>query len=150
MGHRLADLQSIRNTNVGAEVGLCSETHNAPVEAALRRMGSTKRLPERQIRMLHKYAWDMNLVIREICRVLAPQGEAFFVIGDSNLRGTFIRNSAAILSLAKSAGLDVFTVTRRSIPDNRRYLPPPSAMAQESLGLRMRREVVIGFRKPAS
>ncbi len=149
MGHKLASLKSIRNTNVGAENGLSSKNQSRAVVAALRKMGYIKRLPQRQIRMLYKFVWDMNLVIQETFRVLVPQGEAFFVIGDSNLKGTFIKNSAALISLAKSTGFDVLTITRRNIPDNRRYLPPPSVMGQDSLGLRMRKEVVIGLRKVA-
>jgi SAM-dependent methyltransferase len=150
MGHRLADLRTIRSTNIGAEVGLSPTDHDTPVDIALRRMGSLTRLAQRQTRMLRKFVWDMNLVVREVHRVLAPGGEAFFVIGDSNLKGTFVRNSAALESIARSAGLDVFTTKRRRIPDSRRYLPPPSATGQDSLGLRMRREVVIGLRKASS
>lgn len=149
MGHRLSDLQSIRHTNLGAEVGLHSAKHSDPVNMALCAMGSVKRLPQRQRKMLRKFIWDMNLVVRETSRVLTPGGEAFFVIGDSNLKGTFIRNSRAVISLAKSAGLDVLSTARRKIPDNRRYLPPPNAVAKASLRLRMRTEVVIGLRKRA-
>jgi len=149
MGHKLTNLKSIRSTNVGAEIGLSSKNQSRAVTAALRKTVSIKQLPQRQIRMLSKFVWDMNLIIQETFRVLVPRGEAFFVIGDSNLKGTFIKNSAALTSLAKSTGLDVFKITRRNIPDNRRYLPPPSVMGQDSLGLRMRKEVVIGLRKLA-
>ncbi len=150
MGHKLADLRKLRSTNVGAEAGLCCADPGDAISAAIRALGSTSRIPPRQTRILSKFVSDLDLVVREIFRVLVPHGEAFFVIGDSNLRGTFIRNSAALASLARSCGFDVFTVSRRDIPDNRRYLPPPSAMAQASLGLRMRQEVVIGVKKPAT
>lgn len=148
MGHRLGDLQAIRSTNIGAEVGLCPDNHEDSVTEAVRKMGSTKGLADRQIGMLRKFAWDMYLVIRETHRVLVRNGEAFFVIGDSRLKGAFIRNSGAIVSLAESAGFEVCTITGRTIPDNRRYLPPPNRMKRDPLGLRMRREVVIGLRKP--
>jgi DNA modification methylase len=147
MGYRLPDLKSIRSTNVGAETGQQLAHRDIAITNALRKIGPIKRLPQRQVEMLSKFVWDMNLIIQETSRVLVPRGEAFFVIGDSNLKGTFIKNSAALKSLAKSNGFEVFKTTRRNIPDNRRYLPPPSRMGRDSLGLRMRTEVVIGLRK---
>lgn len=150
MGHKLANLTSIRNTNIGAEVGLPSGNQSCLITETLCKMGSIKRLSKRQIRMLSQFVWDMKLIIQEIYRVLIPRGEAYFVMGDSYLKGTFIKNSEALVCLSKSIGFDVFKITKRKIPDNRRYLPPPNMMSQDSLGLRMRREVVIGLKKIAS
>jgi ubiquinone/menaquinone biosynthesis C-methylase UbiE len=105
-------------------------------------------LPERTKRMLARYVADMNSVLAEISRVLRQNGEAVVVVGDSTIRGMFIRNSQAIVSIARANGLTLRSTHRRPLLENRRYLPPPGrAMSGKSLRSRMREEVILSFVK---
>ena len=47
---------------------------------------------------------DMNRVISECRRVLTKNGQAVFVIGDSNIGGVFVKNSEGLISLATRNG----------------------------------------------
>jgi CheY-like chemotaxis protein len=63
-------------------------------------------------------------------------------------RGTFIKNSLLITTLAEAAGLRLRQRQTRALPPNKRYLPPPSSGSDRSLESRMRREVILTFEKP--
>ena len=54
--------------------------------------------------MLTLYLHDMNSVLAEVSRVLKREGEAVFVIGNSTIRGVFVKNSMALAHLAKANG----------------------------------------------
>jgi hypothetical protein len=148
MGHRIGHLRKIRSSNVGAEVGLQGTLDVAFFPPVLKKMGVGDRISERLRRMLARYVHDMDAVLSETARVLTENGQAVFVVGNSTLEGTYIRNSRAIAWLGKRHGLDLVSTRRRQLPNNRRYLPPPrSNGAGEQLGKRMREEVIVSFRK---
>lgn len=146
MGHQIETLRQIRSENVGTECGGASVSEE-DVSNILQNMGRVDRLPERFQRMIRRYVMDMNGVMSEISRVLVLRGQAVIVIGDCTLRGTYIRNSAAIQLLAASHSLDLISERRRRIPDNRRYLPPPRRVTSDALAKRLRTEVILSFRK---
>jgi hypothetical protein len=148
MGHRIAQLRDVRSSNVGAEVGFRGDIDATPFRPALREMGAGCEISERLVRMLTRYVCDMDAVLSETARVLATKGQAVFVVGDSTIEGRYIRNSRAIILLGKRHGLKLLSTRRRQLPDNRRYLPPPTSNgAGEQLGKRMREEVICSFRK---
>jgi hypothetical protein len=146
MGHRIDELRDIRTVSVGSEAGVpCLDRQE--IECIVTRMGNVQLLPSRFQSMINRYVSDMDAVMREIARVLAPRGQAVMVIGDCTLRGIYIRNSVAIKLLAGAAGLTLFSEGRRRIPDRRRYLPPPRQQSGKELARRIRTEVVLSFRK---
>ena len=147
MGHAVNDLRTVRAENIGTESGprksLCDD---AVLRKAFRAGVFGGVLPNHQTRMFTRYLSDMRMVLAEIRRVLRNQGRAALVIGDSMLRGTFVRNSEAIKSLAPQAGLRLLSERARMLPQNRRYLPPPQGKYVGSgLAKRMRREVILTF-----
>jgi hypothetical protein len=98
--------------------------------------------------MLRRYITDIDASLHEMSRVLVQGGKAIVVIGDSTMRGVFVQNSKAIIALGARHGLKLQKVRTHQIPDNKRYLPPPSALgAGGQLRARMREEVVITLRK---
>lgn len=99
-----------------------------------------------QERILRRYVDDMREAIREVGRVLTGTGKAVYVIGENTVRGTYIRNSTMVSELAEIAGLKLDCRRTRTLPANRRYIPPPSADAGTMDG-RMRREIVLTFTK---
>jgi hypothetical protein len=86
--------------------------------------------------------------VREAARVLCRGGEAVYVIGENSVRGTYVRTSVILSELADQAGLTLLQKRRRALPPNRRYLPPPVSDGKAtSMDIRMRREVILRFRK---
>jgi hypothetical protein len=89
----------------------------------------------------------MGQAFAEVSRVLRSGGRAVYVVGDSTVRGTFISNSSIVTAAAEKHGLKL---EARTLPANRRYLPPPKRNScTDALDGRMRREVVLVFDKPA-
>ena len=98
--------------------------------------------------MLRQYVRDLRLMLKECHRVLTNDGKGVFVVGDCNLRQTFIANSSAIEMIGGEVGFRVRALRRRSLPENRRYLPPPSIKsAGKALRKRMREEIILTLDK---
>jgi hypothetical protein len=149
MGHKLRELRELRSGNIGTElVSLKLIEQHEYVRKAVTRMGRTEELPDRLRGMLARYVFDMDQVMSEINRVLRRKGEAVLVVGDSTIRGVFVRNSWALAFLGRRHGLTLESTRRRPLQENRRYLPPPQHQASGmQLRSRMREEVILAFRK---
>ena len=149
MGHTVTALRETRATNIGTEVAANAAT-TEDSRRALSRMASVDRLPIRQQGWLGRFARDMDAVIAEVHRVLKPGGPAVFVLGNSTLRGVHVNNAVAVAYLGRRHGLELESSSQRTIPPNRRYLPPPALdAAKTDLNKRMRTEVILTFRKPS-
>lgn len=147
MGYTIGELRKIRSDNVGAESSLADAETARWVQGIIVRLRLRPRIQRREQRLLGRYIWDMNLAIGETARVLRHGGRAIYVVGDSTVRGTFIRNSQIVHSLAKRHGLSIVRRRSRRLRPNRRYLPPPLSTQKNTLDIRMRREVIMEFRK---
>jgi SAM-dependent methyltransferase len=148
MGHTVRELRRIRAESVGTEASAQQALDAAWVQALIRQLRIKPRLSARDHALLSTYAWDMGHAMAEVSRVLRRGGRAVYVIGDSTIRGTFVRNSAIIAAVALCNGLSLVSRHSRDLPANRRYLPPPArGGATMMLNGRMRREVVVEFKK---
>jgi DNA modification methylase len=150
MGYNVDSIRQIRGDSVGAEAS-SEEALAAPwVKSLIKQLGLTPRLSDRNNALLARYVWDMGGALAEVSRVLKTGGRAVYVVGDSTVRGTFIRNSAIVAAVAQEQGLTLQSRYSRVLPANRRYMPPPKrGAASASIEGRMRREVVLAFTKPA-
>ena len=146
MGHSINSLRELRATNIGSEVGL-NGSDCETLDAVIRQMTGRKQLSARHHGMLRRYVNDMQAVIKEVSRVLVSGGRAIFVVGNSTLRGVFIKNSRAVSILGQQHGLRLLSTRARRLPNNRRYLPPPSC-GGNTIHNRMRTEVVMTLKKP--
>lgn len=147
MGHTIEHLRSIRSANIGTEISESVST-DTKLLSAFSRMGKVNKLSKRTQGMLTHYVSDMNLIMKEISRVLVTSGKATLVVGDSTIRGIFIENSKAISYLGAQNGLKMISRRHRPLPENRRYLPPPEANTSGAkLQSRMREEVILTFKK---
>lgn len=147
MGYSLSELRGIRSTNVGAEK-IAAINERDLITHALKTMGKTDRLSDRAKGMLVRYVQDMNSTLSEISRVLIEGGQAVLVVGDSTIRDTFIKNSSLVKFLGKRHGLDILSTRHRPLPENRRYLPPPTSnSAGSQMQSRMREEVIVKFER---
>lgn len=141
LGHRLGDLRTIRSTSIGAERAPDAIDEAAILTQMQQAMGAIDQLPKNFQSMINRYVQDIRQMVSEIARVLKAGAHATFVMGNSCLRNVFIRNSAAVATAARHAGLSLVSETERPLPLRSRYLP----MTSEPLGKRMRTETILTF-----
>jgi SAM-dependent methyltransferase len=146
MGHSISEIRALRSRNIGTEVSKESTTSKT-IKETMKAMVDLESLDNRCLGMVQRYVWDMGKVMEECARVLKRKGRAVFVVGDSAIRGVFIKNSEALIRLADSNGLSLVSRNTRPIETKRRYLPPPeSERAGGKMQGRMREEVILEFR----
>jgi hypothetical protein len=148
MGYNVGELRRIRGDSVGAEAMSERASETEWVKTLIKQLRLKPILSSRHHGLLSRYVWDMGQVMSEVSRVLRPSGRAVCVVGDSTVRGTFIRNSSIVEIVAQTHGLKLNSRQSRTLPANRRYLPPPKqGQSDTTMDARMRREVVITFNK---
>jgi DNA modification methylase len=149
MGHSIPKLSKLRRESVGTEVGLKCGPNQKYIKQIAKKMSLNKKLSIRHEAILARFIEDMCTAIREVARVLVPGGKAIYVVGENTVRGSYIRNSSLIIEAAKLSGMRLRKKQSRRLPQNKRYLPPPSAKKERALlNARMRREVVLTLQKP--
>ena len=147
MGHTIANLRLLRSTSVGTEIG-ADFAGDEDIRKVLTDLKLRPKLATREEAVLARYIDDMRSAIREVARVLTPAGRAVYVVGENTIRGTYIRNSFIVSTVAELSGLECTGRRSRLLPANRRYLPPPSKRdGKGALDGRMRREIILTFRK---
>lgn len=150
MGYHVDRLREIRGESIGAEASSEKAMETPWVRALIKQLGLGKKLSARNHGVLARYVLDMGGALAQVSRVLKKGGRAVYVVGDSTVRGVFIRNSEIVKAVAENNGLVLHERRSRALPANRRYLPPPKKGAESaSIEGRMRREVVLAFTKPA-
>lgn len=148
MGYTVGELGDIRSESVGTECGDHAAREDENVKRIIRDLRLTPKLSPRHEAILAHYISDMMQSVRECARVLVPEGRAAYVVGENTIRGTFIPNAKIVTAVAEQSGLRTERRRARTLPANRRYLPPPLANhAMDSMDGRMRREVILTFTK---
>jgi DNA modification methylase len=148
LGHRVADLRTVRGSSIGTERYADPNADIALAEKLTADLVAACQLPSRERGMLHRYTLDMLATAQELYRVLVPNGKVVLVVGNSCLRGVFVENALLVTAAAQNAGFSVMSREERELPPNRRYLPPPSSCKVSTLEKRMRTESVLTFIKP--
>lgn len=143
-GYKMLELRLIRGTTIGAEKSI-SKTIDAQFSGILEDLELVD-LDDRNLKMLHRYYCDLTFQLNESYRVLKRGALATYVIGNSTIRGNYIRNSELLKRAAISSGFKITDESVREIPNNRRYMPL-NDKAGSSLASRMRNEHVIEFMK---
>jgi len=146
-GYRISELRNVRSTSVGAERTPDQDADLELAQALTLMIDPDEKIPRRRRRMIDRYALDMAAIVREMHRVLKPQGKAVLVVGNSCHRGVYVENTQITRIAAERAGLRLAELTEREIPPSRRYLPPPTQGGITSIQQRMRTEAVMTFVK---
>jgi DNA modification methylase len=145
MGHSIESLRSVQSSNIGTERSMRFEGTDE-LEKILRQIGEVDKLNGKHRSMIMRYINDMSIVFSECRRVLKKKGQAIFVIGNSSIRGVYISNSEALIALALKSGFILSSQSTRSLPESKRYLPPPnSEKSGREMKSRMREEVILQF-----
>lgn len=148
MGYSISQVRDIRGDSVGAETASREAMEASWVLELLASMDLKPKLSARNTNILARYAMDMDKALAEVARVLKDRGQAVYVVGDSTVRGTFVRNSTIVSSVAQRHGLVLEKKWSRDLPASRRYMPPPKTTAEQtSIENRMRHEVILAFTK---
>jgi adenine-specific DNA methylase len=143
LGYRFSELRAIRSDSIGAERAP-KERKGLLIKDITNAMADVAKMGTRHRSMIDRYAHDVSRMMAEIARVLKPGGKAVLVVGNSCLKGVFVRNSDGIICAAEKVGLLVSKIAERSLPERSRYLPLTSG----PLSLRMRTESILTFQKP--
>jgi DNA modification methylase len=150
MGYSIAELRQLRAESIGAEAGRGAPRDNEDIRSIIAQLSLRPPLAANDQSILERYIDDILRSVREVARVLSPKGKAVYVVGENTIKGTFVRNSSIVSAVAQRCGLSLRKRHVRSLPANRRYLPPPSTYdSSDAMDTRMRREVVLAFNKPA-
>lgn len=145
LGYKLSALRQIRSSSIGAERGPDLKGKAHLFEAIINAFGPISQLSRSHVSMIERYAEDVYRLMSEVSRVLKHDGKAIFVVGNSCLKGTFIRNSECVISAGVMVGLNLMHQVERELPNRNRYLPMPKGM-NEPLGKRMRTESILTFK----
>jgi SAM-dependent methyltransferase len=149
LGYRLADLRDARQQQVGAErraVGAPDEITESVLSPIRSEIAP---LPPRQRGIIERYAIDLHAILSEICRILKPDGRLVTVVGDTTMRGVLVRNAALVRMAASLMPLELDESIVRTLPESKRYLPPPGEVHRTHLDRRLRTESVLRFRRVA-
>ncbi len=147
MGHTVGKLADIRTESVGSETSDQSAQDDRDIQRIISDLRLRPKLSGRHQAILCHYIKDMYGAVQEAARVLSPRGRAVYVVGENTIRGTFIPNAKIVTAVAELSGLTIESRRSRTLPANRRYLPPPAARRAEALNGRMRREAILSFSK---
>lgn len=144
LGFSFAQLRDIRSQAIGTErtTRNAKETEFAEI---LESIGLSE-MNARQAGMLKRYYEDLFAQTAEACRVLKPGKLATYVIGNSTVKGLYIKNSELLKIAAAANGLSVKSETTREIPEHMRYMPVVKTSGN-ALASRMRVEHVIDFQR---
>lgn len=147
LGYKIDHLGNIRSSSVGAEKAPPSFADLPLAKEVLKGNPALKKLPTRQQNMIDRYALDIFTIIQESVRVLRKNGKATFVVGNSCVRKIFVENSLIVRNSCKMAGLKLIGQRDREIPQNKRYLPPPTYANVSNFEKRISTESIMVFSK---
>jgi hypothetical protein len=143
LGHSIEDLRKIRSASIGAERSSDNKKGGSAIAQVAAAMCDSQSLQPRLRPIIERYAKDLIGMTMQIARVLKRGGGATFVVGNSCLKGTFIKNSAGVAQAAALAGMTAISETERELPSGNRYLP----ITGTALSKRMRTETVLKYSK---
>ena len=149
LGYSIPELRAIRSASIGAERALdCpAEAEAAELVAQVEREAvDPTRLP---LAVLERYSHDLLLFARQMKRVLKPEARLIAVVGNSTLRGNFIRNDSLVERALQHYGFDTERSTERPLSENKRYLPITAAEPSSSITRRMRTETILHMVAPS-
>jgi DNA modification methylase len=140
-GYSIFDLKKISSDTIGTEKKISSDLQEKYLEI----------LAQNEIYCLNKplvqrYFIDLQKHLDESYRVLKPGRDAFYIVGNSNIKGSIIYNNVLLKEAAKIAGYKILAEEVRKIPSNRRYMPINATNNQ--ISNRIKNEYIISLKKP--
>lgn len=141
-GWSIDDLRHLRGNSIGAERAPDSTSSPAVLELVDFVKRDVQQPDSLPLRTLERFAADMSGFASAARRVVAPGGKAILVVGNSTLRGNYIRNATITQYALEAQGFVQLERYERDIPATSRYMAINTATAS-SMAKRMRTEVVL-------
>ena len=141
--YTISELRSIRSECIGAERSLDGPAEDRATELVAtieREAADPSTLP---VAVLTRYAHDLLHFSQQMQRVLKPEARLILVVGNSTLRGNFIRNELLVQQALEHNGFTVEQRIQRALPSSRRYLPITAPEGESQITRRIRTETVI-------
>lgn len=147
MGYSIPRLRAVRAISIGAERAPDGQhTQEDKWDSVTKAVAGIQKLPIRQQRIIMRYVYDAATMLGEFRRVLRPGGQVALVLGDSCIRGQYIKNSVIYSCLANNFGFEKIEERQREIEVQKRYLPIVSN--NNTLENRMRSEIIQVYSAP--
>jgi hypothetical protein len=146
-GYSIKELRHRRAISIGAEralIGDVSRETSAIVDVITRNANEPEAL---KVPMLERFAADCIAFSQQLHRTLKPNAPAILVVGNSTLRGNYIRNDLITRYALEQSGFEFESQREREIPPNQRYMAINTSSASSSMAKRMRTEVVLTMRR---
>ncbi|MBN7323471.1 hypothetical protein [Mycobacteroides abscessus] len=142
-GYPLAELRALRGSSIGAE--------RAPDTEPCERVSELVAFIQKDVLnpdllpngTLQRFATDMVGIASAIRRVLKRQRKAILVVGNSTLRGNYIRNDVIAQKALEHVGFSVCSRVERDIPATSRYMAINTRSETSAIKNRMRSEVIL-------
>ena len=144
LGHTISSLREIRSVSIGAQRG--PELGNEARRRETAEIAGACELESKALLVLERFAADMKKMFSRARRILRPGGIMVVAIGDSTVGGIHVDNSAILVDAAARAGLVETNRYTRTIPSDRRYMPPPRSSDRSAMSKRLSVETVSTFR----
>jgi hypothetical protein len=146
LGYTVAELRKIRSESIGTERGLPED--RAGEVSHLIELSTDAGLDRSDLPMgvIARYCHDLTAFSSELSKKLKTGGNAVLVVGNSTLKGKYIRNDLMVQHSFESSGLECIDRQERELPENKRYLPI-SSTSKSPLSKRMRTEIILTMTK---
>lgn len=146
LGYSIPELRAIRSDSIGANRAISASADERVlhlVECIKQDEENISDISLLPIKMLQRYAYDLLAFSSEIKRICKAGASVVIVIGNSSIKGNFIRNDLLMEKALEAHGVRLHERATREIPDSSRYLPIRTSNQDSSLHRRMREEVVL-------
>lgn len=144
LGYSISSLRNTKSNSIGSErapdPGMLHDFHSTVRFS----MGDVARMDSRHQSMIDRYVVDIIDMVGEISRILRSHASATFVMGNSCLRGVFVKNSEAVRVAAILHGMEHKNTVERPLLNHMRNMP---VMKDGALSKRMRTETIMTFIK---
>jgi SAM-dependent methyltransferase len=142
-GYKISELRARRSASIGAERAPGGATSEAVGEIVdvIESEATDKSLLKRP--MIERFATDCIGFAEQLHRAVKPGGRAVLVVGNSTLRGNYIKNDVIARKAMEHAGFTFLEQKEREIPPTSRYMAISSKNESSSITKRMRTEVVL-------
>jgi SAM-dependent methyltransferase len=146
-GFSVLELRELRGRSIGSERAPDSvpdERVSELVSYIASDVADDERLP---VGTLQRFAGDMIGLATALSRVLKPAAPAILVVGNSTLRGNYIRNDLITQKAFEQSSFTLVGRTEREIPSTSRYMAINVNSATSPITKRMRSEVVMTMQR---
>lgn len=142
-GHTIPELRQKRRVSIGAE--RAPDADSSEMSTAIVDIIESQAADPTVLKrpMLERFAQDCMGFASQLHRTVREGGKAVLVVGNSTLRGNYIRNSLITQKSMEHAGFTLIDQREREIPPNKRYMAIGAAGDSGSIAKRMRTEVVL-------